>query len=238
MKERCGRITASELGSLVSASGKIIDGNLSYIRSKRWERERGFALPVSSKAMEMGNQVEPEIFEWAKANLPECQKEEFFYSKDLEAIPFWVPEDMPYFGASPDAFNGSHSIVLEFKALVGNETAEFFMDHHTDYAEKKARVVKEHGEQVFGLFLSDPRVETVCLIKYYPQRDDIDQDTDSPLAPWRGIVFYFHRKDYEASLAAIRERTALVNAMIDSGLNPAEFKSGTWFVKDGKLAKV
>ena len=49
MQARCGKITASELSEIMSASGKIIDGCVSYIRAKRWERLHGYSLPVSAR---------------------------------------------------------------------------------------------------------------------------------------------------------------------------------------------
>ena len=69
LQKRLGMITASELGQITSASGKIIDGNLSYIRAKRWERKHGFTHPITARAMEIGNEQEPMIYQWALENL-------------------------------------------------------------------------------------------------------------------------------------------------------------------------
>ena len=232
MQKRIGMITASELSNITSASGKIIDGNISYIRRKRFERNHGYGLPVSSHTMDVGNETEPMIFEWLKAN---HENDFLVYSKDLPEIPFWVSEDCP-FGASPDSFTEDEETVFEFKTLVGNEATEFFCDPYTSYEEKKARVWKDHGDQILGLMLSNRKVQKVILIKYAPQRDDILTDTDSPLAGWRGSVFYFSRKDYEASIAEMRKRIILFDAMIDAPVNPSEFKSGQWYLTaDGEL---
>ena len=239
MQQRCGRITASELGSLVSASGKIIDGNLSLIRQKRWERRHGFALPVNAKQFDIGHETEPYIFHWAVVNLPARDSAlkgvKFLYSQDQPALPFWVPEGFDRFGASPDAFSEDESIVLEFKTLVGNDTKCFFMDPNTAYEEKAEVVWKEHGPQLLGQFLSNPQVDTIYLIKYAPQLDDVMQDVDSPDADWRGVVFRFDRKNFLESIAAMKARIELFNAFIDSDINPANFKVGMWSVEDGKL---
>ena len=234
MKARCGRITASELGDLMSASGKIIDGCVSYIRSKRWERQHGYALGVSARTMEIGNENEPMIFEWLKANVG---ADNVVYSKDPELgeIPFWVPEDAPYFGASPDAFTFDRKTIWEFKTLVGNEATYFFMDKYTPMVEKKARVIKEHGPQILGLFISSPKTDTVKLIKYAYMRDDIDLDVDSPLAPWRGLVFEFKRSDYQVSIEEMRQRIELFDKMIDAPVDPSQFKVGEWSVRGGQL---
>ena len=233
LRRRIGMITASELGQITSASGKIIDGNLSYIRAKRWERAHGFSHPVSARAMDIGNEQEPMIAMWCRENLG---IPEIIYSKELPDIPFWIATDCPL-GASPDAFTPDKSVLLEFKTLVGATSIEFFGDQYTSYEEKKLAVWKDHGDQMLGQFISNSAVEEILLVKYIYQDDDIMQDTDSPLATWRGQVFNFQRKDYEESIAAMRNRIILFDKMIDSPINPSEFKKGDWVVEDGHLRK-
>lgn len=234
LQKRLGMITASELGNITSASGKIIDGNLSYIRAKRWERKHGFTHPVSARAMEIGNEQEPTIYEWCKANLG---FNEIVYSKELPEIPFWIARDCPI-GASPDAFTPDQRIVFEYKTLVGATSIEFFGDEYTSYEEKKLAVWKDHGDQLLGQFISNSAVEEIWVVKYIYQDDDILKDTDSPLAPWRGLVFKFARKDYEASIEEMKRRIILFDKMIDAPINPAEFKKGEWYVDDnGQLLK-
>lgn len=236
LRKRLGMITASELGQITSASGKIIDGNISYIRAKRWERRHGFSHPVSSRAMEIGNEQEEMIYRWAQENLiGGLGFDTIVYSKDLPEIPFWIAIECPV-GASPDAYTPDKRIVFEFKTLVGATAIEFFGDEHTSYEEKKQAVVKDHLDQILGQFISNSAVEEVWLIKYIYQDDDIMDDRDSPLAAWRGIVFKFKRKDYEASIAEMKERIRLFDKMIDAPINPSEFKKGQWYVgEDGKL---
>lgn len=233
LKRRLGMITASELGSITSASGKIIDGNLSYIRAKRWERKHGFTHPVSARAMDIGNEQEPMIAEWVRENL---MHRELVYSKDLPEIPFWIATDCPV-GASPDAFTPDESIVFEFKTLVGAASIEFFGDEYTSYEEKKAAVWKDHGDQLLGQFISNSAVQEIWLVKYIYQDDDIMADTDSPLAPWRGLVFKFKRDDYAESIGIMKDRIRLFDAMIDAPINPSEFKKGVWVVENGELGK-
>lgn len=233
MRRRLGMITASELGQITSAKGGIIETNLSYIRAKRWERKHGFSHPVYAHAMEVGNQQEPMIYQWCKANLG---FNEIVYSKDLPEIPFWVAPDCPV-GASPDAFVPSERLVFEFKTLVGNTAIEYFGDGYTSYEEKKASVWKDHGDQLLGQFLSNPNVEEIWLVKYIFQDDDIMEDTDSPLASWRGLVFKFARKDFEASIEEMRQRVILFDKMIDAPINPTDFKKGVWYVEGDELKK-
>lgn len=233
MQRRVGMITASELGGITSASGKIIEGNLTYIRSKRWERKHGFTHPVSARAMDIGNEQEPYVIDWCRANLGIG---EIVYSKDLPEIPFWVADDCPV-GASPDAFTPDEKIVIEAKTLVGASSIEFFDDDYTPYEEKKLAVWNDHGDQLLGQFISNKNIESIILVKYIYQDDDIMKDTDSPNAPWRGHVFRFDRKDYEGSIEEMRQRIIVFDAMIDSTLSPSEFKKGVWAVKNGQLMK-
>lgn len=235
LRKRLGMITASELGQITSASGKIIDGNLSYIRAKRWERKHGFSHPVSAKAMDIGNEQEPMIIEWCRSNLVGLG--EIVYSKDLPEIPFWIGTDCPV-GASPDAFTPDMKTVVEAKTLVGSTSIEFFGDEYTPYEEKKLAVWKDHGDQLLGQFISKSSVEEIILVKYIYQDDDIMADTDSPLAAWRGIVFNFKRADYEESILEMKERIRLFDKMIDAPINPSDFKKGEWYIdRDGKLRK-
>lgn len=234
MKKRLGRITASELGQIMSASGKIIDTNLSFIRAKRFERKHGFTHPVSSRAMEIGNEQEKYAVEWARENLG---FPEIVYSKELPEIPFWIAPDCPL-GASPDAYTPDEKTVIEIKTLVGATSIEFFADEYTSYEEKKLAVWKDHGDQLCGQFLSNPKVENIMLVKYIYCDDDIMADTDSPLAAWRGWVFDFSRKDYVESTRLVKDRVILIDAMIDAPINPSEFKKGEWEVlPDGHLMK-
>lgn len=235
LQQRLGRITASELDSIMSASGKIIDGNISYIRRKRWEQNHGFSLPISSYEMEQGKLCEPYAIAWYRENYPQSP---IIYSQELEEIPFWTNELVPNFGASPDAFSDDETIVVEMKNVISNSQREFYFDPATSFTEKKAKVWGDHGSQILGQFLAKPSVLVVRLLKYCSQIDDIMQDTDSPLAPWRGMVFEFERKDFESSIAETAERIKLFNAFIASDINPSEFKKGEWYVDDnGKPQK-
>ena len=217
-RKRLGCISASELDDIVSASGKIIDGNLSYIRKKRFERKHGYSLPVSSRAMEIGKEQEPYIVEWLRENYPSLN---IIYSIEQEEIPFWRV-DWAKFGASPDCYTDDERIVFECKTLVGNERIEFFADNYTSFEEKRKSVLKEHGNQIIGQFLSNDKVEEIWLVKYIYQHDDIMEDTDDPCAAWRGFVFKFKREEFD--LQSMKERIILFDGFIDSKENPSELK--------------
>jgi hypothetical protein len=98
----------------------------------------------------------------------------------------------------------------------------FFGDDYTTYEEKRAEVFKEHGNQIAGQFLSNDKVEEIWLVKYIYQRDDVMEDVDSPVEPWRGIVFKFKREDFD--LEAMKDRIILFDKFIDSKDSPSMLK--------------
>lgn len=233
--ERCGYITASMLSDITSKPGKIIDGNLTAIRSKRFERKYGYPLQVSSRTMEIGTENEKYVIEWFRQQYPDIP---IIYSQEIEdGIPFWTV-DWAKFGASPDAFTEDERIIIDAKTVVSNSNIEFFADEYTSYEEKKAKVWDEHGDQILGLWLSNPKAEEVWIVKHIYCDEFNEFEPADPLAPWRGLVFKFSRKDFEASIDEMKHRIILFDKMIDAHINPAEFKKGEWSVVDGNLIKL
>lgn len=231
-ERRLGRITASELSNLFSASGKVIDTNVDYIRHKRFEREHGYVLPVSARAMEIGVEQEKYAYEWLKANYPELGLK---YAQEQSVIPVWKAE-WGEFSASPDTFTEDESLVVEIKTVVGNTAYEYYADRRTSEEDIRATVIGEHGYQICGQFLSNPRVREIWLLKYLYMHDDIEDDLDSPIEPWRGVVVKFRREDFDLDM--VRERIELFDRFIDSDYDAKAFKKGKWSIADGELVCV
>lgn len=220
LKKRVGCISASELNNLFSLSGKVTEANVDYIRKKRFERKHGYSLNVSSYAMEIGKEQESYAVEWFRENYPQFS-DIIHANTDLDEIPFWTV-GWAKFGASPDAFSPDETFVLEVKTVVSNADTDYYADEFTPYVDKYQRVKKEHGNQIAGQFLSNPKVEKIWLLKYIYQRDD-DFDVDSPLEKWRGVVFEFVRSDFE--LEKMKDRIILFDNFIDAPVDPASLKT-------------
>lgn len=216
--KRLGCISASELNDLFSRSGKVTEANIDYIRKKRFHRKHKFELPINGRALEIGKEMEHDAVEWLRANYTSL---DIVYSQELDEIPFWRVE-WAKFGASPDCFTSDERIVFEIKNCVGNDTVYFFDDEYTSEEEKRVEVYKEHGNQIAGQFLSNPKAEEIWLVKYIYQRDDIMDDIDSPLESWRGKVFKFKRDGFE--LDAMKDRIILFDNFIDSTDSPSVLK--------------
>ena len=233
-KKRLGFITASELKNLYSASGKMTDTVVEYLRHKRFERKHGYVIPFTSRAIEIGKEQERYAYEWLKANVEEL-KDTLVYAQDLPEIPFWTLPDLR-FGASPDTFTEDRKLIVEIKTVVGITDTEYYDDESIPYEINRDRVSSEHWAQLAGQLLSSPETEEIWLVKYLPQLDDVDKDTDSPTAPWRGWLFKFRRDEFD--LNGLYERIALFDRIIDSGDNLEDVKSD-WnkALKDGEKKK-
>ena len=229
--KRLGCISASELNDLFSKSGKVTEANMGYVRTKRFHRRHKFELPVNGRALEIGKEMEHDAVEWVRANYPSL---DLVYAQELDEIPFWRV-DWARYGASPDCFTSDESIVVEIKNLVGNDNVYFFADEGTTYEEKRVEVFKEHGNQIAGQFLSNDKVNQVWLVKYIYQRDDVMEDLDSPIEPWRGIVFKFKRNDFD--LEEMKERIILFDQFIDTNDSPSELKEILAKKKDESKSK-
>src|SRR5574344_66196 len=83
---------------------------------------------------------------------------------------------------------------------------------------------------------SYPKVEEIWVLKYLYQHDDIDDDTDSPLEPWRGLLFKFKREDFD--LEAIKQRILLFDKFIDSEYDAKSFKSGYALDENGEIKPI
>lgn len=226
---RVGLITASELGDLVSASGKITNENVSYVRKKRFERSRGFSLPIFGRALDMGKEQEQYAVAWFRENYPDIP---IVYAQEEEVIPMWKA-NWGNFAASPDCFSPDETLVIEIKSVVGNTAAEFFSDEHTSYEAKMKAVVKDHWPQLAGQFLSNPKVKEIWLLKYIYQRDDVPDDIDSPLEKWRGVIFKFKRSDFD--LDFVKDRILAFDAYIDSSYDADAFKTAEWAKNGSKI---
>lgn len=220
LNRRVGFISASELHNLFSASGKFIDGMVDYCRHKRFERKHGYVIPFTSRAMEIGKEQERYAYEWLKANV-EGLKDTLVYSQDEPEIPFWTVSDLR-FGASPDTYTRDRGLIVEIKTVVGIGETEYWDDETVPYEDKRSMVLKDHGAQLAGQLLSSPETGEIWLVKYLPQLDDIDKDTDSPTAPWRGWLFKFRRDEFD--LDGLCDRIAHFDAIIDSGRNLDDVK--------------
>lgn len=233
LKRRCGYISASNLSEVVSVSGKITEGNIDYIRAKRWERCHGYALPLVASPMLIGKEQEPYAIEWFRSNMRDV---EIIYSAELAEIPFWNVA-WAKFGASPDAFSPDERLVVEVKTVVSNKEKCFYGDDATSYEQKYAKVKKDHLPQILGQFLSNNKVEEIWVLKYLYQDDNILDDVDSPLCSWRGQIYKFNRIDYSEQLSSLRARICLIDKMIDSPYTPEDFKLGSWSLSNGELVQ-
>lgn len=221
---RAGKITASRLDDICTASGKWTQASMSYLYQLQRERILGAPMPeVSSKAMEWGNEQEPYAVDWLRHNMPEEYRgmKVRHYDVDFESKVF-VSTDYGY-GCSPDAdiYDGeSIRALVEIKSPYRSVELCTIFSPTMPYELKKERVKKEHGMQLAGQLLLYPEVEKILLLKYDGQDDDDDNDMRSPLDPSRGILFEFRRDEFD--LEGIEERIRFADRVLSEGLDIEE----------------
>ncbi|MEG0629916.1 MAG: YqaJ viral recombinase family protein [Christensenellaceae bacterium] len=219
LQKRIGCFCASEISSIMSASGKWTLSNIDFLYTKQRERKKRFPAPqIYVKQFNFGNDNEPYAIEWLKVNKPELNIKHCL--EDFDDIIF-VKTDYNL-GASPDCIvedktDFKKNALVEIKCIYGErEEARMFSDTYS-YDKKRLGVFKEHKDQLAVQLICFPSVNNIWVLKYSPQRDDNDFDTDSPTESWRGILFEFTRDEFGDYLNEIEERAKFADEYLKSG---------------------
>ena len=247
--KKVGFFSSSKGAALMSASGKWILGNLTYLYEIQAQRNSGEpAPPIFAKTMEIGVENEPIAIAWARKNtdlnILHCDAdftEKLFLTTDYG------------FGASHDAFIGdfgrriewnetlgSDELItfggnvvaltkelLEVKTLAGRDTANWMFSPTVPFEDKRRSVFEEHKWQMAGQLLLLPNVNKIRLLKYKPQIDSNPWDTVDVLDPSRGILFEYSRENFVTvskdgvtnMIAELEARVRYADAFLKSGLN-------------------
>lgn len=213
--KRAGMITASRLEDICTASGKWTQASVSYLYQLQRERTLGYPVVTSSsKAMDWGNENEPYAIEWLRENYSPHVRH---YDRDFGEKVF-LATDWGY-GCSPDAditdADGRTVELIEIKCPYRSQELYTMFSPTLPYAEKKKRVMKEHGTQMAGQLLLFPDVQRITLLKYDAMDDDDPNDTRSPLDMSRGITFTFRRDEFD--LEEMERRIRFADAYLRAG---------------------
>ena len=227
--------SASSLDRLMSASGKWIDGNKSYLYEVAYERNTGIPLSASeNRNFRLGRQCEPMAIEWLREN--RANMGHFLNcDRDFTDKPF-LTGIAPGFGFSPDSWligYGSTAIegktmaeamqtirldqLVEIKTCISSEERSKIFSQTLPIAKKIERVLKEHLWQIIGYFIGAPTVHTVYLLKWDVLDEDNELDDRSPLDPSRGILFEFKREELPDQIQAAEKRVRFADAYLNSG---------------------
>lgn len=219
-RKRIGVITASEVDNLFSKSDKWIEGNITYLYQKQYERTYNEPLcPKSARSLTLGTENEPYAIEWMRNNHPEWIINHC--SVDYDEIIF-VKNDWGL-GGSPDGFifiNGEKEIpdkLLEIKCVVGDKQICRYFSNTLPYEKKRIEALEEHKYQLYAQFLLFPEVEEIILLKYRPQFDENPFDCLDVLDESRGIEFTYTRKEMGDMLQVVEDRVRFADEYLKSG---------------------
>ena len=216
-RKRVGVITASEVDKLFSASGKWIEGNITYLYQKQYERTYNEPLcPKSARSLTLGTENEPYAIEWMRSQHPEWIIKHC--SKDFDEIVF-VKNDWGL-GGSPDGFIFEEDILtklIEIKCVVGDKQICRYFSNTLPYEKKRIEALEEHKYQLYAQFLLFPEVEEIILLKYRPQFDENPFDMLDVLDESRGIEFIYTRKEMRDMLQVVEDRVRFADEYLKSG---------------------
>lgn len=216
-KKRVGVITASEVDKLFSASGKWIEGNITYLYQKQYERTFNEPLcPKFARSLTLGTENEPYAVEWMRSQHPEWDIKHC--SKDFDEI-FFVKNDWGL-GGSPDCFVFEEDILtklIEVKCVVGDKAICRYFSPTLPYDKKRIEAFDEHKYQILAQFLLFRYIDEIILLKYRPQFDDNPFDVRPVLDESRGIEFIFTRQEMGDMLQKVEDRVRFADEYLNSG---------------------
>jgi len=199
-KERCGKCTSSKNSALLTRGrAKNVEWGqtaITYLYSKR--KELRTCVPAhqeDNKNFRASIESEPMAIEWLRANtmydIKHC-------SVDFDEIRVTSGGVDDYLDSLD--FIADDTFIGEIKCIQSDEKFEY-MTLCT-----KADVVDEYKEQFAGHFLGNPEYDKLLYLVYRSQEDEDEMDVLDPLDKSRGIIFEYHRSEFEGLMEEIKER--------------------------------
>lgn len=214
--QRVGAISASQLYRLMRRNRNIPWGDtaISYLQEVEMERHLNrVVVDTDSQVLRFGRENEPYAIEWLRENV---SPEILYYETDFAEKPF-IKVDWANFGATPDAEWVEKNILIEIKCVFSFGQICNYFSPSRPYEAKRANALEEHREQIAGQFLAKPDIKEIWLLKYNPQRDEIDEDMLSPTDESRGILFKFTREEMGIYLDEVKHRIIWADMYLKTG---------------------
>lgn len=215
--KRIGKFTASEVGNLMSKSGKWTQTAISYLY--KIQRQRTLNQPAKikyAKSLDWGKMQEPYAVEWLRRQwigrtILHC---------DVDFPEKIFIDGMNGFGGSPDAYlmDGENiEAFIEIKSVFGEEETNYIFSPTAPYLRKRERILEEHGWQLCAQLMLPNAPDTIYLLKYDGMDDDDEFDVRDTIDPSRGVVFKFTREELSPRIAQLKERIEFANNYLKSG---------------------
>ena len=212
---RCGKCTSSKNSDLLTRASKTAAWGKTatkYLYAKRKELRTGVpAHQDDNKNFRAGRESEPMAIEWMRANtmydIKHC-------SVDFDEIRVTSGGIDDYLDSLD--FIADDKFIGEIKCIQSDEKFEY-MTLCT-----KADVVDEYKEQFAGHFLGNPEYDKLLYLVYRAQEDEDEMDVLNPLDKSRGIIFEYHRSEFEGLIEEIKERVRIGMAAVRRSLLTGE----------------
>lgn len=213
---RCKKCTSSKNSALLTKGRKAGvewgDTAITYLYSKRKEIRTGIpAHQDDNKNFRNGRRDEPMAIEWLRANtmydIKHC-------SVDFDEIRVTSGGIEDYLDSLD--FIADNKFIGEIKCIQSDEKFEYML------CCTKADVVKEYAAQHAGHFLGNPEYDKLLYVCYRAQEEEDEEDTIDPLDPRRGIIFEYHRSEFEGLIEEIKERVRIGMAAVRRSLLTGE----------------
>ena len=212
---RCGKCTSSKNSDLLTRASKTAYWGKTatkYLYAKRKELRTGIpAHQDDNKNFRDGRRDEPMAIEWLRANtmydIKHC-------SVDFDEIRVTSGGIDDYLDSLD--FIADDTFIGEIKCIQSDEKFEY-MTLCT-----KADVVDEYKEQFAGHFLGNPEYDKLLYLVYRAQEDEDEMDILNPLDKSRGIIFEYHRSEFECLIEEIKERVKIGMAAVRESLETGE----------------
>lgn len=214
--KRVGAISASRLPDLMTKGKGVAWGKTAISYLQEIEMERYFKRVIvntDAPALRFGRENEPYAVEWLRENV---SPDIVWYETDFDEKPF-IKVDWANFGATPDTEWVKKQILIEIKCVYSLLQICNYFSPTRPYELKRADALAEHREQIAGQFLAKPDIKEIWILKYNPQRDDIDEDIVSPTDVSRGIIFKFTREEMGIYLDEVKEKIIFADNYLNSG---------------------
>ena len=188
---------------------------IGYLYEKKYEIRTGKPIrSESNRNFSWGHEQEEMGYEWMKENtmysILHCSSESDF-PDDI----YFKTGVIPDMGDSPDLLIDDDA-VGEIKCLVSQKKFEAMRSM------TKADVVDEYREQFAIHLMHHPDRDKLIYLVYDGQSDEDELDTTSPLDPSRGIIWTFHRSEFEGLIEETKERVRIGMAAVRRSLETGE----------------
>lgn len=235
--KRIGKITASEVDKIMTASGLWTKTAVSYLYKIQRQRTIREPAPIkNAKSLKWGKENEAEAINWLRANMLKGKLKNYtIFHCDVDGDEKVFIEGDNNFGGSPDAYlmKGDNIVAyIEIKCVYGEEETNWIFSPTVPEERKRKRVLDEHMWQMAGQMSLPNAPDKIFLIKYDAQDIFNEFDVRDPEDSSRGLIFEFTREELAPHIENLKKRVAFANKCLEEKIDLDSIQS---YWEDGHI---